>query len=238
MTTTTKVLAILSSLGALISAGLLISTWFAQSIIIEKAKDHAMESIRPRLEPVVKFLEAPKLMGKLPSSVEEKLRNELTDYQSDPKKWLLEISQATGERAGDFEFPEIKNPLARKGLDLLARNLSGAREHFRKSYNNLILDVRIFCGTNVVALLLATWLLVAARSPQMRHWLGAWSIVVLISTAFWTDAYLHQSWTWSILFNDYFGWSYATFHALTAVYLFLRIEPMLQANSPAEDVSR
>lgn len=235
MTIPTKALAIFSLLGAFVSAGLFVSTWFAQGIIIEKAQDHALESIRPRLEPVVKFLENPKLLGKLPPSVEEKLHRELADYQSAPKKWLLKIAEKSGERAADFEFPEIKNPLVRKGVDVLKKSISGLSRHFRESYSNLILDLRIFCGTNALALSLATCLLFVARTAQMRFWLGAWAVVLIFSTAFWAYSYLHQNWTWNILFNDYFGWSYATLHLFTAGYLFCKMEPFLQVCSPADE---
>jgi hypothetical protein len=120
MTPFTKVLAFLSLLGALVSSALFVSTWFAEGIIIEKAKGHALETIQPRLETVIKFLENPKLVGNLPPSVEEKLRGELVDYRSDPERWLLKIAEKSGENAADFQSPEIKSPLARKGVDLLA----------------------------------------------------------------------------------------------------------------------
>jgi hypothetical protein len=234
MTAFTKALALFSLLGALISFGLLVATWFAQGLIVSKAREYALESIRIRLEPVVELLENPKLAGKFPPSVEEKLREELAVYRSSPDKWLMKIAQGGGDRAAEFKFPEIKNPLARKGIGALTQRIAKAPEHFQKSYANLIFDLRVFFGTNVCALLLVTWLLFVARTAQMRHWLGAWSIILIISTVFWVYCYLNQSWTLSILFNDYFGWSYALLHAGTAVYLFYRIEPMLEVISPTE----
>ena len=237
MTAFTKTLACINLIGAVISIALFVTTWFAQGIIIEKARNHALDATQALLMPVVKFLENPKLVEKLPASIEEKLRGELADYESDPKKWLMRIAEGTGDRAVAFEFPEIKNPLARKGLNLFTQRISGAREHFQRSYENLILDLRIFCGTNACAFVLAAWLLFVARTPQMRHWLGAWSVMLLVSTAIGIYCYITQSWLWSFLSNDYIGWSYPALNVFVAVYLFCYVEPLLQARSPADEES-
>lgn len=231
MTTFTKTLACLNLLGAGISITLFIATWFAQGIIVEKARDHALESTRNRLEPVVKFLENSKLTQKFPASIEERLQSELMDYQSDPRKWLLEVATGTGERATAFKFPEIKNPLAGTVLGALTQKVSNASEHFRRSLDNLILDLRIFCGTNACAFLLAGWLLYIARTPKMRSCLGVWSVALLISTGFGTYCYINQSWVWSLLRNDYFGWSYPALNAFIALYLILHLSPPFSSHS-------
>ena len=235
MTTFTKALAAINLLGAVVSIALFIATWFSQGLIVATAKDYALKSTRKHLEPIVKFLEAPKLTGKLPDSVDEKLRGELSDYRQDPERWLLQIADGTRDRAADFEFPEIRNPLARKGLDFLTKRISQAAEHFRKSYANLITDLRIFCGTNACAFLIAAWLCFVAKTKTLRHWLGAWSAALLLATLLMIYLYIGQSWGWNIVFNSYYGWSYASMHVLIAIYLFYKAEPWLQTTMPIEE---
>lgn len=235
MTGCTKALATINLLGALISVALFVATWFAQGFIVRQARQIAFETTRSRMEPVVKFLENPKVAGKLPASVEEKLRKEIADYRESPDKWLLEIAEGARDRAADFEFPEVRNPLARKGLDFLTNRIAQTRAHFRKSYASLILDLRIFSGTNACAFLIAAWLCFVARTRQMRYWLGAWSLILLVATMVAGYCYVGQSWRWNILFNDYQGWFYAAFHLGITIYLFLRILPMLEKSAPEDD---
>jgi hypothetical protein len=235
MTAFNKSLAAINLLGAIVSIALLMATWFAQGLIVGKAKEYALDATRKRLEPVVRFLEHPKLAGKLPASVEERLRGELADYQQDPERWLLEVAEASGDRAADFEFPEVRNPLARKGLEFLGQRVSQASEHFRKSYANLIIDLRIFCGTNAFAFLLAAWLCFVSKTKPMRYWLGAWSASLLLATLLGVWTYLGQNWFWNITLNSYLGWAYASLHALVTLWLFYKLEPTLRRTQPAHD---
>lgn len=234
MTGFTKILAAINLVGALASIAMFAATCFAEGFILEKAKDYALDATRSRLEPVITFLENPKLPVKLPPSVEERLAKELADYREDPEKWLAEIAEGSDGRAANFEFPEVRNPIARKGLDFLDRKISGASEHFRKSYENLILDLRIFTGTNACAFLLATGLLCVARTKQMRHWLGAWSVALLVATLGCIWFYVGQDWTSNLVFNRHLGWAYASLHALTVIFLFHKMEPVLVRNQPVD----
>lgn len=236
MTCFTRALAAINLLGALVSIGLFIATFFAQGLIVETAKNHALDATRGRLEPVVRFLENPKLAIALPSAAEERLDKELAEYRSDPDAWLLRAADGTKDRAAArMDFTEVRNPLARKALDSLNRKVSEAREHFGKSYSNLIRDLRIFCGTNAAAFLVAAWLLWVARTRTTRHWLGAWSVVLLMGTVVGIGMYVNQNWWQSLLFNDYYGYSYLAVNLGVAVYLFLRAEPVLWETRPVED---
>ncbi|RYD36148.1 MAG: hypothetical protein EOP85_18475 [Verrucomicrobiaceae bacterium] len=171
----------------------------------------------------------------LPPKVKQKLDDELIAYEASPETWLLETAEGNRKRAAAFEFPEVRNPLARKALDSINRKVSGAREHFRRSYTNLIRDVRIFCGTNAVALLAAAWLLRVARTKTMRHWLGAWSVMLMVATGAGVLLYVNQDWWSSFIFSDYYGWSYLAINLGVAVYLFLRAQPTLWATRPKMD---
>ncbi len=232
----TKTLAAINVLGAVVSIGLFVATFFAQGFIVETAKNHALDATRGKLEPVVRFLEKPALAIALPSALEKRLENELTEYRQDPDGWLLRVADGSKDHAKTrLDFSGVRNPLARKALDSIDRKVSGAREHFSRSYANLIRDVRIFCGTNAAAFLAAAWLLWVARTKTTRHWLGAWSVVLMIGTTTGVWMYVNQDWWRSVLFNDYYGWSYLAINLGVAVYLFLRTERVLWEKRPELD---
>ena len=229
MTAATKVLAVLNLLGAVISGALLAATFFAQGLIIREAREFALDKTRAYLEPAIpkaeKVLNNPLVAKALPKSVEEKVEREISDYRESPEKWLLELAEGTRNRAGEFDFPEIKNPLARKALDSLTQRVAGARDHFKRSFANLILDLRIFATIHLVVLLVAAGLCFLARNPSLRFWLCVWSCSLLLTTLVSAGLYLGQNWLWVILMNRYQGWAYGGTHLAITVYFVCRAFP-------------
>jgi len=239
MTTSTKFLTAINLLGVVISLALLASTWFAQGIIVREARQFALNKTRTSLEPVIpkaeKLLGNPLVVKTLPPSVKEKLNLEISAYRESPDKWLLEIAEASSDRARDFEFPEVRNPLARTALDFMVKQMAQAREHFTNSLSNLIRDLRIFAITNGSAFLIAGWLCLVAKTKLMCYWLGAWSAVLFVATLLASYLYAGQSWIWSILANNYYGWSYAAALLLITIYLIIKILPELEARFPVDE---
>jgi len=166
--------------------------------------------------PVV--LLVPVVAKALPKSVEEKVEREIADYRESPEKWLLELAAGTRNRAGEFYFPEIKNPLARKALDSLTLRVAGARDHFKRSFANLIVDLRIFATVHLVVFGVAATLCFFAKSPSLRFWLCVWSGLLLVTTVLSAGLYLGQNWLWVVLTNRYQGWTYAGIHFAITVY--------------------
>jgi len=223
MTVFTKVLALLNLTGAILALALLASTWFAKSAILGIAREKALESARPHTEAVAGAVEKlsanPKVMALLPKPTREKLEAELATYQADPDAWLMGIASKARERAQAIDLPEVRNPLAKAGVDYLQKKAGQAKGHFQKSMANLVLDLRIFSGTNAVACLIAAALCFLARSPEGRRWASAWSCVLLLGTIFSVVIYVNQPWSWVMLRNDYFGWSYLGLHAGVTLYV-------------------
>ncbi len=235
MTPFTKVLAVLNLGGAVLTLALLASTWFAKSTILGIARDKALESARPHTEAVATAMEKlaanPKVMVLVPKAAREKLEKELAAYQTDPDAWLMEAASKARERAQAIDLPEVKNPLAKAGVDYVQKKAGQAKRHYQKSMANLVLDLRIFSGTNAVACLIAAAVCFLARSPEGRRWATAWSCVLLLGTIFSVVIYVNQPWSWVILKNDYFGWSYLGVHAGATLYITLKFLELTAGSS-------
>lgn len=238
MIVATRFLAAINLAGAAISLALLAATFFAEGVIVREARQFALNKTRSYLDPAIpkaeKLLENPLLSKTLPPSVRGKLKGELADYRESPDKWLLEIAEGTQNRARDFEFPEVTNPVARTTLDFMAERLAQARGHFEDSFSNLIRDLRIFAITNGCAFLVAGWLCLVAKTKQSRYWLGAWSASLLVATLLASYLYAGQSWVWSILANSYYGWTYAGTHLVITFWLIKEILPELVTHAPRQ----
>jgi hypothetical protein len=236
MTSYSKILAGLNLLGALVSVVLLASTWFTRGVIVDKAQSFALEKTRAYLDPVIpgaeRLLDQPIVSRALPKTVRERLAAEIEDYRKSPDDWLLAKARSTREQAAEYDFPEITNPLARKSLDFLTKRLAGASAHFKRSFDGLIRDLRIFATTNLVVFLCAAGLCLAAKTPYWRFWLSVWSALLLVASVISVFLYIDQMWVWNILMNRYQGWTYAGMHLGVTIYLAYRILPSLRAPGP------
>lgn len=233
-----RILIALHLAGAALSIALLVSTFVAKGIIASKAKSIAVEKSRRFSDPLVAdlgdTLEHPVYGKAIPGKVREKLEGEIADYRASPDAWLLRLAVGGAERGKDFEFPEIKNPLARAAVDLISKGVSGLKGHIEESYRDLISDVRLFAGTNLLAFGIAAWLCRVARTPRSRHWLLAFSGLMLVVLLMSISSYLDQNWTWSIVTGRYMGWAYPFTVGLLTYFGIRRISPDLARTQPAD----
>lgn len=222
MTAWSRILFALNLAGAMVSAALLLSTWLAKGIIVSRAQDHALEVTRKHLDPAISkaadLLDDPRLGRLVPREVRDKLGNEITAYREAPDKWLRDKMRTTPSEAESWKFPEIKNPLARKSFDFVTEKLGGAKNHFERSFENLILDLRIFSGTNLAAFLLGAWLSRRPADPEMRRKLLAWSVFLALGTGFSILLFADRGLVWDLLWNHHFGWGYSACVAFSTLW--------------------
>jgi hypothetical protein len=217
-----KILIALHLMGAALSIALLVSTYSAKSLIVSTAKDMAVEKSRGYADPIAEklrdTLDRPVIGKLIPGNVRERLEKELRDYEASAETWLKRLAAGGVNRAKEFDFPEIQNPLARKAIDALKGKVSDVRSRLDATYQGLIRDLRLFAITNLVAFLLAAVLCLLARTPRSRHWLIAYSFMMLGSAVVSIAFYVGQNWIWNILRNDYLGWQYPVVVGAVALY--------------------
>lgn len=237
MTLLSRILLVLNLIGALVSATLLVSTWLAKGVIVTHAHDHALEVTRRHLDPAMEkaanLLDDPRLSKLVPREVREKLGNEVTTYRESPDEWLRDKMRATPADAETWRFPEIKSPLARKSFDFVTKKLGGAKDHFERSFENLILDLRIFSGTNLAAFLLGAWLSRKPADPATRRMFLAWSVFLALGTAFSITLFADRNIVWDLLWNRHFGWGYSACVAASTLWLAFYLRFAI-ANRPAK----
>lgn len=233
-----KILIALHLAGAALSVTLLVSTFLAKGIITSKARQIAIDKSRSLSDPLATKVQETldrRMIGKLiRGDVRERLESELAGYRTSPDAWLIRLAEGGATRAKDFDFPEIESPLARKAVELLTKGVSDLKEHMEKSYRGVIGDIRLFASTNIVAFGFAAWLSWIARTPRSRHWLLAFSGMMLVVFAISISSYLDQNWTWTILTGNFMGWGYPVLLGLLSLCTILKISPDLALSDPGE----
>lgn len=233
-----KILLALHLAGAALSITLLVSTFLAKGIITAKARQVAVDKSRslsdPLADKVQETLDRPMLGKLIRGEARERLESELADYRTAPEDWLIQLAEGGAGRAKAFDFPEIESPLARKAVDVLTKGVSDLKDHLEENYRDLIGDIRLFASTNIVAFGFAAWLSWIARTPSSRHWLLAFSGMMLVVFAISTSSYLDQNWTWTILTGNYMGWGYPVLLGLLSLCTIVKISPDLVLSDPGE----
>lgn len=236
-----KALLALHLAGAALSVTLLVSTFLAKGIITSKARQVAVDKSRSLADPlaakVQETLDRPMIGKLIRGDVRDRLESELAGYRSSPDAWLIQLAEGGATRAKDFDFPEIESPLARKAVDLLTKGVSDLKDRLEESYRDLIGDIRLFASTNIVAFGIAAWLAWIARTPRSRHWLIAFSGMMLVVFALSISAYLDRNWTWTILTGSYMGWGYPAFLGILTFCSIMKISPDLAQSDPGKKPS-
>jgi hypothetical protein len=222
--------------GAILSLALLVSTFLAKGVITNKAREFAVEKTRHLADPFASKLQD-SLDGKVAGTlirgkVRERLEAELASYLASPDAWLVNLAEGGAERARDFDFPDVEQPLARKAIDAVAGQVAKLKGHLQGSYQDLIADLRIFAGTNLAAFLFAAWLCTKKTTPKVQFHLIAFSCILLVAAAFSILVYVDQNWTWTILTRSYFGWGYPALLGTVAIYLLVEVAPSLRHHEP------
>ena len=143
-------------------------------------------------------LEAPSVVRLLDEEMVRIARAEIAGYRRDPSRYIARHvggEQAVGRMAD-------RRPLGRLP-DLKAK----VREHWNSTLTRLLLDLRIFCGSNLVAAVVAGWCALSAKEGRPTRLLGVGALL-LGSLIYCAYAYVDRLSYFRILFELYVGWWY------------------------------
>ena len=199
-----------------VSVFMLACTFFAKQHLTNHARAFVSERTlaysKPTVEWVEKGLESP-LAGKLLSPEKKQaIEVELARYHRDPAEYIASITNhevGGSDSAGAGKVEQFKQKI---------------RNYYQSTLEELVIDLRIFTGSNIVAGLVALVLLLSRHFRGVRQ-VEIFSLFIFASVAVSTCMYLDGLSFFRILFKWHLGWSYPGGVALTAVYLYQRYGP-------------
>lgn len=206
--------------GTILFAGLFGYTYHAKETIREMARDTINERLRPKADVAVdlaeKGLRSPLAREFLSGDRISVLLEEIRSYRLNPGDYIQSLT------SGDMGFRAQASP---KAVTSLFTSLPGQRldwkasiqRHFDHTFQRLMVDLRIFFGSNLVAFALAAFLL--WRSAELGTGHRVVSATVTLATLFSAVMYIDQNWFFTILLNSYVGWSYPAGTALLCGWL-------------------
>ncbi len=188
-------------------------TFFAKQHVINHARGFVSERTlaysRPTVEWVEIGLESP-LAGKLISPEKKQaIKVELARYHRDPAAYIASVTNhkdAASDADATGKVEQFKQKI---------------RNYYQSTLDELVIDLRIFTGSNAVAGLVALVLILGRHFQSVRR-VEVFSLFIFASVAISSCLYLDGLSFFRILFKWHLGWSYPAGIILTAVHLYRR----------------
>ena len=201
----------LNILVVLVSSFLFGYTFFAKQHVTEHARSFVTEKTldysRPAIEGIETVLDSPIASKLISAEKKQVIETEVATYRSSPSDYVVSLTGLGDRRPAQFESGRI-GELKQK-----------IRDYYETTLRELIIDLRIFTGSNIAAGLFGLILLSSSRIGSSRE-VQVFSLVVFASVVISSYAYIDGMSFFTILFKWHMGWTYPVGIGTTAFYLY------------------
>lgn len=190
-------------------------------------KDFARDYINRRIEPSVTRAVAKVESAVLPSLAEHpelatRVTAEIAKYRTDPLEYIDRITSGRLPPQSPSEPGLIGT--AAEVLKKDAKSLVSLQvtigDHFRKVFDHLVFDLRIFAITNLLAFTVVAMLMCGydVRSPRLL----IQAFIPFLATCYGMTVYIKQDWFFNLLLDFHMGFVYPFFVIVTMLDLWIR----------------
>lgn len=159
----------------------------------------------------------------------ETIVEEINSFKLSPYDYVESLTLNESESIESPSPLKSKNPLKNALFKKIFGWKKELKNYFNKAFSGLIIDIRIFIASNVIALV------IAAIACYKQAALGRDSLIVsAILTgviALSTLSYVDQNWFFTILLNNYYGYGYLLGILLTTAWLYFEYHNNRDAKS-------
>ncbi len=215
-----RVMFIGSLVGIVIFIVFLVLTFVAQTWLKDFARDYINRRIEPTLTRQVMAIELKILpMLERNPTAQERISQEIEQYQLDPLAFIDKYTSGRlPERVEDNRprWADTWRPLPPETTSLPQT----VGNHFRQVFDHLVLDLRIFAITNLLAFTVVAMLMRGydARSPRLL----IQAFIPFLATCYGTTVYIKQDWFFNLLLDFHMGYLYPFFVIVTMLDLWIR----------------
>lgn len=224
-------LRLIALVGLLVFVPLFAATFLSPIQVERAARGYIESNIKDRIEdtlgvPLDKAQESP--LGRLAEKLAEQNKEKLDALRAQIASGLNERIAAEVARLQDLNC-ECRE-LLRRGLDIVTAGKMSELEsvapqllqiiegNYVEIVSSLMLDVRIFAGTNVIAFLALLAILIIRQDRARQSLIPG--VLLAVSTALAAILYIFgQNWFFTILHADYMGWGYTIWVAVIFGFL-------------------
>jgi hypothetical protein len=206
----------LNSIIVVFFVGFLVYTFVARQHLDSLARNFVTEKTLHHSKPVVEAAEAaldsPLVRKLLSDDQAAAIRQELASYQNDPEAYITDL---TRQRLREAPLAKA-NPLIEK----VASIKNKIRTFYDNTLNALIVDLRIFSISNLIAGAIALGLAYRSSS-EIRQPIVWFSFLMFFSVIYCSYLYIDDLTFFRILFRTHMGWWYPALLCVVIVALYL-----------------
>jgi hypothetical protein len=219
-----KITILLNILVVLVSSFLFGYTFFAKQHVTEHARSFVTEKTldysRPAIEAIEQVLDSPIASKLISAEKKQAIESEIAIYRSSPSEYVVSLTSVGDRRPSQFESDRV-GQLKQK-----------IRDYYETTLRDLIVDLRIFTGSNIAAGLFGLILLCSSRIGSLRE-VQVFSLVIFASVVISSYAYIDGLSFFRILFKWHMGWSYPVGIIITSFYIYYQYLETKKQNKPA-----
>ena len=206
-----KISIVLNILVVLVSSFLFGYTFFAKQHVTDHARtcvtEKTLEYSKSAIEVIEQALESPIASKLISSEKKQAIEAEVERYRLSPSDYVVSLTGDGARQADRIESGRI-GQLKEK-----------IRDYYETTLRELIVDLRIFTGSNIAAGLVGILLLCSSRIGSLRE-VQIFSLAVFASVVMSSYAYVDGMSFFRILLKWHMGWSYPIGIGTTALYLY------------------
>jgi hypothetical protein len=206
-----KITIVLNVLVVLVSSVLFGYTFFAKQHVTEHARSFGakktLDYSRPAIEAIEQLLDSPIANKLISAEKKQVIESEVATYRSSPSEYVASLTSVGDRRPAQFESDRVSQ-LKQK-----------IREYYETTLRDLIVDLRIFTGSNIAAGLFGLILISVSRIGSLRE-VQVFSLIIFASVVISSYAYIEGLSFFRILFKFHMGWSYPVGIVITAFYVY------------------
>ena len=147
------------------------------------------------------------------------IHKEIDTFKTNPHSYVESLTMAKGNAQVLPPALKTNNPFKAALFKKIFSWKQGLKSYFNKTFSGLIIDIRIFLGTNVIALLIAAFICLKATSLGNRAMVL--STIITIVTGLSVISYINENWLINILLNSYAGYGYSVGIVIFTIWLYL-----------------
>jgi len=188
----------------------LVASFFTVDLIKEKSRDAVTEKVVHSLTAKVAFAEevlnskaAPTFLA--PYQIDT-LRDEIARYKNDPFAYVEAMTK--DETTSRVTPPQTagSSPLQKSLMEKVVSWKMSIKHYFDKTFEGLVIDLRIFLLSNVIALAVGAF--VGIRTRLLGDDGMLLNIILTGVVALSSLFYIDKNWFFTILLNNYSGYGY------------------------------
>ncbi len=187
---------ILNALVVVLSISLMGYTFFAKSHLVEHTRAFVTEKTLAHSKPMIELLrtglDSPLSQKLISEERRAAIEDELKLYDSNPIEFVTKLTSAKKSSFGNGKVAEFKESV---------------QEYYQSTLDELVRDLRIFAGSNLVAGVFAMCLLLNKGFTQNSK-VVAFSFLVFVAVAYCVESYINGVSFIRILLKSHIGWWY------------------------------